>query len=309
MLFRDLVLAVASNSAVKKLITGLPAFRRMARRFVAGEDMEDALRAIGELRRQGLQTTLDVLGESVTDETMARQAAADYVTALDRVYAAGLASHVSVKLTQLGLDLGRELCLENMHAILRKAQSLGTFVRIDMEGSAYTERTLDVYKTLHAEFENVGIVIQAYLRRSLADIEALAATGAHVRLCKGAYREPPSVAFPKKADVDANYKRLLEVLFQPESLAAGTRVAVATHDANIIQWTRLYTLGHDIPAAAYEFQMLYGVRRDLQQQLAAQGHTVRVYVPFGTYWYPYFTRRLAERPANLLFIARNLFRG
>ncbi len=309
MFFRDLVLAVSSNSAVRKLVTGVPAFQRMSRRFVAGDTLDDAVRAIRELRTMGLLCSLDHLGESVTDPDMARRAAADYVASLDRMTQEGLATHVSVKLTQLGLDLDHDLCLGNVRSIAAKAREVGSFVRVDMESSQYTERTLGIFRELRAEFDNVGVVIQAYLLRSQADVESLAAAGANIRLCKGAYVEPPTVAFPRKADVDANYLRLLQIFFRPESIAAGVHVAVATHDEKIVAWTRDYTAVHGVPASAFEFQMLYGIRRDLQQQLAAQGYPVRVYVPYGTQWYPYFSRRLAERPANLLFIVRNFFRA
>jgi proline dehydrogenase len=309
MLFHDLVLAVASNPLVTRLVTSVPAFRRMARRFVAGDILDDAIRVIRDLRRLGLNASLDHLGESVTDPDMSRRAAADYVAALDGLSQEGLPAHVSVKLTQLGLDLDRDLCLENVRTILVKARNVGSFVRFDMEGSDYTERTLAVYRDLRDGFDNVGVVIQAYLRRSQADVESLAASGANIRLCKGAYKEPASIAFPRKADVDASYLRLLQILFRPESFAAGDHVAVATHDEKIITWTRDYTAVHGVPASAFEFQMLYGIRRDLQQSLATLGYPVRVYVPYGSQWYPYFSRRLAERPANLLFTMRNLFRG
>jgi proline dehydrogenase len=309
MLFHDLVLAVASNPVVTRLLTGVPAFQRMARRFVAGDNLDDAVKAIRDLRGLDLDCSLDHLGESVTDPDMARRAAADYVAALERLNQEGLPTHVSVKLTQLGLDLDRDLCLENLRSILTKAGAVGSFVRLDMEGSDYTERTLGIYRELRADFDNVGVVVQAYLLRSQADVESLAASGANIRLCKGAYKEPASIAFPRKADVDASYLRLLQILFRPESLAAGAHVAVATHDDKIITWTRQYTFAHGVPASAFEFQMLYGIRRDLQESLASLGYPVRVYVPYGAQWYPYFSRRLAERPANLLFIMRNLFRG
>jgi proline dehydrogenase len=309
MLFHDLALAIASNSVVTRLVTGVPAFRRMARRFVAGDTLDDAVQAIRALRGLGLDASLDHLGESVTDRDMARRAAADYVAALERLTQEGLPAHLSVKLTQLGLDLDRDLCLENLRSILTRAGAVGSFVRIDMEGSDYTERTLAVYRELRTGFDNLGVVIQAYLLRSQTDVEALAASGANIRLCKGAYKEPASIAYPRKADVDASYLRLLQVFFRPESLAAGARVAVATHDEKMITWTREYTFAHGVPASAFEFQMLYGIRRDLQQSLASLAYPVRVYVPYGAQWYPYFSRRLAERPANLLFTMRNLFRG
>jgi proline dehydrogenase len=309
MLFRDLILAVAQRRLVYRLVTGLPIFRRMSRRFIAGETLGDALVAIADLRARGIHVTLDHLGESVRDEAMASQATADALAALDRLAREGMDSHLSVKLTQLGLDVSPEFCLGNMRSILDMARQTGAFVRIDMEGSAYTERTLQMYRDLRTRYHNVGVVLQAYLYRSQADGEALASEGADVRLCKGAYSEPASIAYPRKADVDAGFRRIAEVFFRPESLAAGARLAVATHDASIVQWTRLHTMGHEIAADKFQFQMLYGIRRDLQQQLAAQGYRVRVYVPYGAHWYPYFTRRLAERPENLFFILQNLIRG
>ncbi len=309
MLFRDLVLAIAGWPFVFRLITGLPVFRRMSRRFVAGETLDDAMAVIADLRSRGLHASLDHLGESVRDEVMAAQAAADALAALDRLAHDCIDSHLSVKLTQLGLDVSVDLCLGNMRAILSRARQTGAFVRIDMEGSPYTGRTLHVYRTLRGEYENVGVVLQAYLYRSQADAEALAAEGANVRLCKGAYSEPAAIAYPHKSDVDASFLRIAEVFFRPESLAAGARLAVATHDARIIQWTRDITRSRGIPPDQFQFQMLYGIRRELQQQLAAEGYTMRVYVPYGSHWYPYFTRRLAERPENLLFILKNFLRG
>lgn len=307
MLFRDLFLALSTNRLVAQAVTGFPAFKRMSRRFVAGETLDEAIQAVANLQSLNLHVTLDHLGESVTEEGMARAAAAAYLAALDGIDRSGISCHVSLKLTQMGLDLSRDLCLANLRAILEKARQVGSFVRIDMEGSPYTERTLDIYRTLHAEYANVGLAIQAYLYRSQKDVEQLAAAGANIRLCKGAYKEPASIAFPKKADVDENYRKLLEVYFR-ESGAKGAYVAVATHDEKLIQWTKEYTRAHNIASHQYEFQMLYGIRRDLQQQLAAQAYTVRVYVPYGSHWYPYLMRRLAERPANILFIVKNLFR-
>lgn len=309
MLFRDLFLAVAANPAVAATATRFPAFKRMSRRFVAGETLDEAFLAVAGLRSQGLQVSLDHLGESVTEEEMAAAAARDYLAALDRIRESGLHCHISIKLTQMGLDLGRELCLRNVQGILQKAREVGTFVRIDMEASPYTERTLDIYHTLHQQYDNVGVVIQSYLRRSQDDVEKLAAAGANIRLCKGAYSEPAGVAFPRKADVDANYLRLLEIYFRPESLASGAYVAVATHDPKIIQWTTQQVEARGIRPQQLEFQMLYGIRRDLQLQLAAKGYTVRIYVPYGSHWYPYLTRRLAERPANVFFILKCLLRG
>lgn len=308
MVFRDLFLALSTNKAVADLVTSHATFRRMASRFVAGETLDEALQVLADLRAKGLACSLDHLGESITDAAMARQAAAEYLRALDRLAHDGIPSHVSIKLTQMGLDLNHNLCLENARSIVAKAKQVGTFVTIDMEGSAYTQRTLDIYHALHREFPNVGVAIQAYLYRSQNDVTQLAAEGATIRLCKGAYKEPPSIAYPKKAAVDANYRRLLETYLQPEFVAKGAYVAIATHDEKLIHWALEYIRTHNIPTSAFEFQMLYGIRRDLQLRLAAQGYLTRIYVPYGTHWYPYFMRRLAERPANVLFLLRNLLR-
>jgi len=282
--------------------------RRAARRFVAGETIDDALAAIRELNAQGITATLDHLGENVETREDAARATDDYLKVLDAIGQAGLTSHVSVKLTALGLDLGDDLCRENVARILAKAKEVGTRVRIDMESTEYTDRTLAIYRRLRAEYDNVGIVIQSYLYRSEADIAALCEEGAHVRLCKGAYKEPPTRAFPKKADVDASYVRLMKMLLSAPARAKGTRAALATHDPKMIDAARQYAEEEMVPRDEFEFQMLHGIRRDLQQQLVADGYAVRVYVPYGTEWYPYFMRRLAERPANVWFIVSNFFK-
>jgi proline dehydrogenase len=282
--------------------------RRAAFRFVAGETIDDAITAIRELNAHGILATLDHLGENVENPDDARRAADDYLKALDAIGTGGVQSHVSVKLTALGLDLGDDLCRANVACILTKAKAIGAFVRIDMESADYTDRTLALYRSLRREFDNVGIVIQAYLYRSEADIVALCQEGAKVRLCKGAYQEPPAKAFPKKADVDASYVRLMKMLLSAEARACGTRGAIATHDPKMIEATRQYAAEQLVPRDEFEFQMLHGIRRDLQQELAADGYTMRVYVPYGTEWYPYVMRRMAERPANLWFIVSNFFR-
>jgi proline dehydrogenase len=260
------------------------------------------------LSQLGITTTLDHLGENVENQDDARRAADDYLKVLDAIGSSGVKSHVSLKLTALGLDLGDDFCRSNVARILQRAKEIGTFVRIDMEGSDYTDRTLAIYRSLAGEFDNVGIVIQAYLYRSEADIAALCEAGAKVRLCKGAYKEPPNKAFPKKADVDQNYMRLTKMLLSPEARAHGTRGAIATHDPNMIAAARQYAAEANVPRDEFEFQMLYGIRRELQRQLAEEGYAMRVYVPYGTEWYPYFMRRLAERPANVWFVLSNLFR-
>jgi len=273
--------------------------RRLASRFVAGETIESAVSAVQDLNAAGVSATLDVLGESVTNVAEARGARDAYLRALDRLADARADANVSLKLTQLGLDVDEPLCVENVRAVVARAKELGSFARIDMEGSEYTERTLDLFKQhLRPQFgDAVGVVLQSYLRRTERDLNDLLALGARIRLCKGAYKEKADVAFPHKRDVDANYVACMERL-----LEGGNRPAIATHDARIIAHARAYARKHDIPPTRYEFQMLYGVRRDLQLALRRQGYNVRVYVPFGDQWYPYLMRRLAERPANIGFL-------
>ena len=278
--------------------------RRFASRFVAGETVDTAIDAVRELNRRQITATLDLLGESVTREADAGQARDTYLQLLDRIAGTGVDANVSLKLTQMGFDIDEAVCFANLTAILEKAAGHGNFVRLDMESSAYTQRTLDLFGRLYDPWRaQVGVVIQSCLRRSEQDIERLIEMGVRVRLCKGAYLEPPEVAFPDKADVDRNYVGLMERL-----LDGGHYPAIATHDAAIIARTRQFAGERQIPPSRFEFQMLYGVRRDLQDQLRAAGYNVRVYVPFGTQWYPYLMRRLAERPANIAFILGNLVR-
>ncbi|HYK82631.1 MAG TPA: proline dehydrogenase family protein [Gemmatimonadales bacterium] len=279
--------------------------RQLAARFVAGETVEAGVAAARELNAGGVTATLDVLGEAVRTAAEARAARDTYLQTLDRIGAVGAAAHVSVKLTQLGFDVDEGLCADHVRAIVAKARSCGSFVRIDMEQSAYAERTLQLFKrTLHPEFgDAVGVVLQSYLRRTEPDVEQMIALGARVRLCKGAYMEPAAVAFPDKRDVDANYVRCLERL-----LLKGAYPAIATHDARIIARATAFARDKGVAPSRFEFQMLYGVRRDLQVALRRQGYNVRVYVPFGTQWYPYLMRRLAERPANVAFLLGNVVR-
>jgi proline dehydrogenase len=280
-----------------------PAARRLATRFVAGETLEDALSVCRKLNAEGLAITLDHLGESVT--TLAEAAAARdvYLRALAALDEAGIEGNVSLKLTQFGVDLSLEECRANVGRLVRRAAELSGFVRVDMESSEYTQRTLDLVAGLHSGYRAVGVVIQSYLHRSKEDVELLCARGIRVRLCKGAYLEPASVAFPRKADVDRNFVELTKIL-----LDRGTYPAIATHDERMIEAAKAYAAQKGIPRDAFEFQMLYGIRRDLQTRLIAGGYRVRLYVPFGKAWYPYYMRRLAERPANVFFILRNLFR-
>ncbi|HVH67482.1 MAG TPA: proline dehydrogenase family protein [Gemmatimonadales bacterium] len=279
--------------------------RRFAARFVAGETVESGVAALRDLNAAGLKGSLDLLGESVRTPSEAHAARDAYLQTLDRIAPFGADANVSVKLTQLGLDIEEGLCLDNIRAIVARAKAHGSFVRIDMEQSDYTDRTLQLFKRrLHSEFGNsVGVVLQSYLRRTEQDVDQMIALGARVRLCKGAYQEPATIAFPDKPDVDLTYVRCMERL-----LLKGNYPAIATHDARIIDHAKTFARDKGIQPARFEFQMLYGVRRDLQVGLRRNGYNVRVYVPFGTQWYPYLMRRLAERPANVAFLLGNVLR-
>jgi proline dehydrogenase len=275
----------------------------MALRFVAGETLAEALSGMRRINLGGMSGTMDHLGENVASAAEARQATEALCTCLREINAADLDCNLSLKLTQLGLDVDPELALENLCNVLDLAAELNTFVRIDMEGSEHVDRTLQLFRQVCNRYQDVGVVVQSYLYRSRKDLEELVELGARVRLVKGAYLEPPEVAFPSKADVDANYVRLTRLL-----LARGRYPAIATHDPAMIDAARRYAEEHDISRSAFEFQMLYGVRRDLQQHLVKQGYKVRIYTPYGTQWYPYFMRRLAERPANVMFVIGNIAR-
>ena len=282
--------------------TSAPA-RRLATRFVAGETLDEALAVARRVGSEGIAITLDHLGESVTSLEEAAQARDVYLHALSALHDSGIQGNVSLKLTQFGLDFSYDECRANVERLVQRAASLNGFVRVDMESSAYTERTIDLVADLHGRYGAVGTVIQACLYRSRKDVEELCGRAIPVRLCKGAYLEPASVAFPRKSDVDRNFVELMKLL-----LLRGAYPAIATHDEGIIRQTEAFATERKIPRDAFEFQMLYGIRRDLQRRLAAEGYRLRLYVPFGKAWYPYYMRRLAERPANVLFIARNLFR-
>jgi proline dehydrogenase len=279
--------------------------KKLASRFVAGETIEEGVKAACDLKRRGITPSLDLLGESVHVASEAEAARDQYLEMLDRMAAERVEVNVSVKLTQMGLDIAEELCQANMVRILDQAKALGGFVRLDMEGSDYTQRTLDFFtgRLFQSYGAHCGVVIQSALRRSEGDINDLIALKARVRLCKGAYLEPPEIAFPDKKDVDRNYVLLMERL-----LLKGNYPGIATHDEKIIDYARRFAAREGIPSNRFEFQMLYGVRRDLQSRLRQQGFNVRVYIPFGTQWYPYLMRRLAERPANIAFILGNLVR-
>lgn len=301
-LMRQTVIAVADNPLVTKFFTGSKLARGLVDRFVAGESIDEAIAVCHDIAAQGLTITLDQLGENVHTQAEVDAATATYVAGLRRLRAEGLEPNVSVKLTMLGFDLGDDVARDAMASILETAREVAGFVRIDMEGSAYTERTMRVFFELHDQFPaEVGIVIQSYLHRAEADVRDCIARNARVRLVKGAYAEPASVAFQGAAKVDASYVKLMKLL-----LDEGNFPALATHDPALIQQARDYVRQRDIPLDRFEFQMLYGVRRDEQQRLAGEGYGMRVYVPYGTEWYPYFSRRIAERPSNALFVLRQL---
>ena len=317
-MLRSPLLHLSNAGWARRLITRLGVARRTAHRFVAGETPDDAIAAIRALNSRGINATLDHLGESVTNQAEATRAADDYVVVLGKIHANNARANVSIKLTQFGLDLDQDFCARNARRVVEEARRLDNFVRIDMEDSAHTDRTIAVFRKLHQEFDNVGLVLQAYLYRTAADLEALIAESAPIRLCKGAYKEPPDKAFPRKADVDANYLSLARRLLaegaraQPATAGAGRwppLAAIATHDEKIVRAVEAHATAIGLPRQSFEFQMLYGIRRDLQQRLAAAGYPVRVYVPYGTEWYPYFMRRLAERPANVWFFLSNLVKS
>jgi len=298
---RALLLKLSESKRLAPLIMSNGVSRRVARRFVAGETLDDAIEAARTLNAAGRSASLDLLGENVSDEAGARGAADGYLAMFDWIAREKLDANVSLKLTQLGLDLSETLCQELVEKIVAHASALENFVRIDMEGSPYTQRTVELTKRARAKYAAVGTVMQAYLYRTEKDVQDLLNVGCRMRLCKGAYKEPPEIAFPAKADVDANYVKLMNLL-----LPSGIYHGIATHDPAMIQATKDFVREKNIGRDLFEFQMLYGIRTDLQQQLVREGYRLRIYIPFGTDWFPYFMRRLAERPANLMFFLRNL---
>jgi proline dehydrogenase len=299
------MLAIADQPRIARTIRGSRITERLVKRFVAGETLDEALAVVRRLADQGMTATLDQLGENVTTAEEARAAVSIYTDMLEQLAANQLQPNISIKLTMLGLSIDDELAKENVLPILSAAREVGGFVRIDMEGSAYTERTMRLFTEFHDQYpEQVGIVIQSYLHRARADIEEMIARRARVRLVKGAYAEPESGAFQNEAEVDLNYRWLMELL-----LERGNEPAIATHDPALIQATKETARRLERDQDQFEFQMLYGVRRDEQIALTREGYRMRIYVPFGTQWYPYFTRRIAERPANALFVLRQLVSG
>jgi proline dehydrogenase len=306
MITRSALLYLSRKEGLKDFATGFGPFRKLTTRFVAGENIDDVVQYIRAINHEGCSASFDHLNEAVGSPGEADQEVAEYLRILARIDETGIDSNVSIKLTQFGLGLDPELAYRNARRIVEDANRRGNFVRVDMEDSPVTQVTIDIFKRLRAEFglNDVGIVLQSYLRRTLADAEELIKLPARIRICKGAYNEPPEVAFPDKKDVDDNYVRVMKLL-----LSSGIYHGVATHDPKMIDATVDFASREGIGKDKFEFQMLYGIRRDLQRQLAHDGYNMRVYVPYGKHWYPYFMRRLAERPANIWFVLKNLFKG
>ncbi|HKO61918.1 MAG TPA: proline dehydrogenase family protein [Pyrinomonadaceae bacterium] len=306
MVTRSALIYLSRHEGLKDFAAQFRPFRKLTTRFVAGETIDEAVAAIQELNADGCSASFDHLNESVSSPAEAEAEVVEYLTILERIDQTQINSNVSIKLTQFGLELDPELAYQNARRVVVEAARRGNFVRVDMEASAFTQSTIDVFKRLRAEFElnDVGIVLQSYLHRTYADAQEMLKLPARIRICKGAYKEPPEVAFPDKKDVDDNYVRVMQLL-----LSSGTYHGIATHDPKMIEATIDYAQKQGIGKEAFEFQMLYGIRRDLQKQLAKDGYNMRVYVPYGKHWYPYFMRRLAERPANIWFVLKNFFKG
>jgi proline dehydrogenase len=305
-MLRTAFIKLSENQSLRHFAETSPLGLRFSGRFVAGTQLADAVRVTEIVNRRGASVSIDNLGENVTNADEAKQSADLYHQMLDEIAARKLNANISLKLTHMGLDISEDLAFSLVTELVSHAVQLNSFVRVDMEGSPYTERTLDFVRGMHRQpghAGKIGTVIQSYLYRSEDDVDQLLSERIRIRLCKGAYKESPEIAFPKKADVDANYVKLAKIL-----LKSGVYHGLATHDENIIEEMKQFARAENIPPTAYEFQMLHGVRRDLQQKLVREGYGLRVYIPFGTEWYPYFMRRLAERPANVFFIARNMFR-
>jgi len=302
-MLRSLLLKLSESPGMARWVTSNAVSRRMARRFVAGETLDEAVAAARASNQAGMLASLDFLGENVASEADARRARDLYLAKFDRIAQERLDANISLKLTQLGMDLGETFCQGMLEPIVERAASYGNFVRVDMEGSAYTQRTIDLVRRVRGKYAAVGTVIQSYLYRSEQDVRDLLAAGCRIRLCKGAYKEPAEIAFPQKADVDANFVKLMRIL-----LPSGIYHGIATHDPRLIETTMDFASKNGIGKDQFEFQMLYGIRTDLQQELVRAGYGMRIYIPYGSDWFPYFMRRLAERPANVAFILRNLFR-
>lgn len=310
MWLRKVLVYLSQATWARDLVSALPLAQRVARRFVAGETAEEAMAITQSLNEQGMMVTLDYLGESVSDSAEAIASKDEILSLFKKIHDSDGQANVSLKLSQLGLKIDKKLALNNMRQILAEAAKYQNKVRIDMEESATVNDTFDIYRTLRDEdgFNNTGVVVQAYLYRTEKDVRQLIDEGAWIRLCKGAYAEPPELAFPIKADTDANYVKLLQMMLSEKARQNGVYIGIATHDEKMINAAIEYVQDNQISRDAFEFQMLYGIRRELQEALVQQGYRLRIYVPYGTAWYPYFVRRLAERPANLWFFISNFFR-
>lgn len=307
---RIFLIYLSQSKFARNVISGLPFMQDVAKRFVAGETLDEAMAASRALNSRGMSVTLDYLGERVTDKSLADESCAEILRLIDRIEENGVNANVSVKLSQLGLGIDKEIALGNLIQILNRAKLYGNKIRIDMEESKLVDVTLEIYRTARDDynFDNVGIVIQSYLYRSEQDVAKLIEEGAWVRICKGAYAEPPEIAFPQKSDTDANFVQLTQMMLSQRARKNGVYLGVATHDEAMIQATMAYARINQIKPTEYEFQMLYGIRRELQESLVSKGFQLRIYVPYGTAWYPYYIRRLAERPANIWFFISNFFR-
>jgi proline dehydrogenase len=306
MLTRSALIYLSQHEGLKDFATRFSPFKKLTTRFVAGESIDEAVEAIRKINSAGCSASFDHLNESVNSAAETSAEVTEYLNILEQIDATGINSNVSIKLSQFGLEIDPELAYKNARIVVEDAARRGNFVRIDMEGSRVTQATIDIFKRLRAEFglNDVGIVLQAYLYRTCEDAQDLLKIPARIRICKGAYSEPPEVAYPEKKDTDDNYIRVMKLL-----LSSGVYHGIATHDPKMIEATVQYAQQQGIGKEAFEFQMLYGVRRDLQTQLARDGYNMRVYVPYGKHWYPYFMRRLAERPANIWFVMKNMFKG
>lgn len=303
-MLKAILLYLSRQKAIQGFMMNFGVTRRVVDRFVSGEKLEDGLNAVRKVNAEGATATLDHLGEEVSEPEEAIAATEVYLDALDKINENGVDTNVSVKPTQVGLKVDKKLCEENFRKIIERAKKYGNFVRMDMEGSDCTQDTLDVFYSLRKKYDNVGIVIQTYLYRSEKDVDDILESGGRIRLCKGAYKEPKEIAFPKIQQVDDNFVKLME-----KTLVSGIYHGMGTHDEKIIQKTKKFAQKKNIPKQSFEFQLLYGIRTELQYQLLREGYSVRIYIPFGGQWYPYFMRRLAERPANLFFFLKNFFRA
>jgi proline dehydrogenase len=318
-MLRSLLIYLSKAAWAQQLVVGWKISWKAASRFVAGNSVEDAITAVRGLNEKGMTATLDHLGESTLTREEAEKATRDVIELLDQIRANGVHANVSLKLTQIGLAIDVDLCEQNLERILSCAREYSNFIRIDMEDTSFTEQTLRIYRKMYAKgFMNTGIVIQSYLYRTEMDVRGLFSMGTRFRLVKGAYKEPPELAFPKKKDVDSNFDILTQIILEA-SKASGSPtlsedgcyppiLAIGSHDPKRLDFARKYAMKQNLPKEAIEFQMLFGIRRDLQEQYQKEGFPVRIYVPYGTHWYPYFMRRLAERPANIWFFVSNFFR-